>query len=127
MSNPATIVQAGVATVYGGNAGVLRIEGECEIQPLARVRETKQGHQGPAGFGWIPATPYLQITVYKGQNLTLDQIYAVEGNLIQVDLEDGSVYRFPFAWQVGELPLNALEGTVPVRFEAFKCDESGAS
>lgn len=101
----------------------LEIEGSFSVQPHRFMRTSVQGVTGPAGHKREAAQPFFDGVCFYKSDVSLATLQGLESITAQLDLYNGKKFVLEEAAQVGEIELDAVEGTFPLRLEGTTCRE----
>jgi hypothetical protein len=99
------------------------LRGNLSVSPVRTVRTGVAGQDGVHGYTEAPTVPYIEGDVSDLGGLSLERLHAVADATVTAELANGKVYLLRQAWFAGEMVLNTVEGSMPVRFEGMSCEE----
>ena len=114
---------AGVRTVSVDDQLPITVAGQWTVDPCKVEREGLVGAGGVAGYKESPVVPFIEGEVFSIRGTSIEALQAITDATIQCELANGNSYVFHEAWSAGRNPINAIEGTISVRFEAIDVDE----
>lgn len=105
------------------DAGQLALRGSHTIRPAAFTREGIAGLDGVHGYKETPRIPSIEVEVTLTRDLSVKKVAGLTNVTVTSELANGRVFVLSQAWQAGDLDLNAVEGSVTIRFEGMSCRE----
>jgi hypothetical protein len=115
-----------------GGIGSLKVDGrQLSIRTTLSISNniwTRSGVGGPDGtHGYIAEThvPYIEAEISnRPRFFTMEELTRITNSTIVASLENGETWTLRNAWQAGDLELDAIAGTLTVRFEGLDCYRS---
>ncbi|HEV7286021.1 MAG TPA: phage tail tube protein [Kaistia sp.] len=86
-------------------------------------REGVAGMDGVHGYIERPRVPFITADLTDTAGLSLDALQRITAATVTVELANGKVYLLREAWTAEAREINAVDGTVSVRFEGVKGEE----
>ena len=114
-----------------GGVGSIKVDGR-QLSTRATFTispndETRSGVGGPDGVhGYISANhiPYIEAEISNRLHFTMEELKKIVNSTVTASLGNGETWTLRNAWQSGDLELDALAGTLTVRFEGHECRRS---
>lgn len=98
----------------------LSISGEWTYDVGGRSREEVMGADGVVGFKVTPMPSYFEGTVFDHPDTNINSIKAIQDVSATLSLRNGKTIVLVDASQVGELAVDAQEGTMTLRLVGTK-------
>ena len=98
----------------------LEIEGSFTFNVQRFMRVSVNGVTGPAGHKREAVTPFMDGVCFHKAEVNLITLLGLEGITAQLDLYNGVKVTLEQASQVGEIEVDAVAGTFPLRLEGKK-------
>lgn len=92
----------------------------CSVNPTTRSSEI--GLSGPAGYSELGHAAYIEGEFYLMEDVKTSDLYGVTDATIRAELPNHN-YILSKAYQVGDIEVNAANGTFTCRFEAASGQE----
>lgn len=100
-----------------------RAKGSFATDIGAPKRDAVVGHDGPHGYKEVPKTPYIEGEITDSSEVSLEELFQLDGVTVTLELANGKVHALREAWYAGDGTLSSEEGNVPVRFEGMRGEE----
>jgi hypothetical protein len=81
-------------------------------------RETVSGMSGVQGFKETPVPGYIVVELRDSGGLTVADLNAVTASTIVLQIANGKTVMAAAAWQVDEIEVDSMEGTLSAKFES---------
>jgi hypothetical protein len=115
-----------------GGIGSIKVDGRqlsvratLTISPNLWTRTGVGGPDGVHGYTAENHVPYIEAECSNRPRFyNLEQISQITNSTVVAQLESGETWTLRNAWQAGDLELDALAGTMTVRFEGLECYRS---
>lgn len=101
----------------------LPVRGNVTIHAAKTVRTGIAGADGVHGFSEMPAIPAVELDISMKEGVSAEAIQAMADNTVMAERADGTVYTLRNAWKAGPAEINAIEGSMRVRFEGMDIQE----
>ncbi|GJD58357.1 phage tail tube protein [Methylobacterium dankookense] len=102
------------------------LRGNLTVSPTPRERAGVAGMDGVHGFTEAPRIPFISGDFSTLDDVSIEELDAIEDATVQVELLNGKAYVLREAWTAQAREINAAEGRVAVRFEGISMDEISA-
>lgn len=99
----------------------LSVRGTCTISPQPQTRTGLAGADGVHGFTCAWRVPYIEVEITERPAFSMDALYGVDDATVTAEIANGEVWVLRNAWQADEMVLDAIEGSLTVRFEGLSC------
>lgn len=100
----------------------LSVRGTLTISPNEETRSGVGGPDGTHGYISENHVPYIEAEISnRPAFFSMDELRRITDSTVVAQLGAGEVWTLRNAWQAGDLELNALDGTLTVRFEGLQC------
>ena len=97
--------------------------GSFTVSPSTIMREGKVGLSGVAGYKEAPRIPFLECELHTTDGLSVEELDGITDATAKVELANGKIYVFTDCWSLADSSVDAAEGTVGLKIEAFDCQE----
>jgi hypothetical protein len=112
----------GIAYVkYDGRQ--LPLRGNFTVSPSKTERTGVAGLDGVHGYTESPRVPYIEGDVSTTEDVSVEEIDAIENATVTAELANGKTYVLRQAYTKSAIEINAHDGSMKVRFEGMSCDE----
>jgi Phage tail tube protein len=119
MADPNHIGGVGSIKVDGRQ---LSVRGTFTISPNEETRTGVGGPDGTHGYTSENHVPFIEAEISnRPQFFTMEQLRAIVNSTVVASLGNGEVWTLRNSWLAGDLELDALAGTLTVRFEGLQC------
>ena len=105
----------------------LSLAGTMSLDPTRVEREGLVGLSGPVGYKEMNVVPFIEMEVFVTQDTNLETLRNATDVTVTAELANGKVFTLRNAWLASRLPINAVEGTLSIKFEGREMVESGGS
>lgn len=99
------------------------LRGNFKVMPATTENTGVAGADGVHGYTQKYVVPSIEADLTDTGGLSITTIYGLTNSTVTLELVNGKVYVLNQAWYSGPTNLNAVEGTLPVKFEGFNCTE----
>lgn len=100
------------------------LRGNFKVMPATVERTGVAGGDGAVhGFTQKGLVPSIEGDLTDTGGLSISAITGLTNSTVTLELINGKVYVLNQAWYSGPTNLNAVEGSLPVKFEGFNCTE----
>lgn len=122
MADPNHIGGVGSIKVDGRQ---LSVRGTLTISPNLWTRTGVGGPDGVHGYTASNHVPYIEAEISnRPQFFSIEELDQIVNSTITASLGNGETWTLRNAWKAADSELDALEGTVTVRFEGHECYRS---
>lgn len=107
------------------DGSLLELGGSFVVKVNDATRETKTGLSGVSGFVDTPSPPSIEAELNTVSATDIAALRKLVDGTVTAELINSWTYVLTPAWQVGELEINAADGTVSVKWEGKKMQSNG--
>lgn len=109
--------RVGGVIAFSAGGKFYEVEGTFTWQSAQFARKTALGQTGVAGNTREPVIPMLDCVIFHKSGVSVAELQAIEDTVAQVDLHNGGRLTLHGAAQIGEIEVDAIEGTMPFKLE----------
>jgi hypothetical protein len=97
--------------------------GNFQVSPSAVKRTGAAGQDGVHGYVEEPIVPSIKGDWSIGNQLSMDELLAIDDATAQCQLANGRTYVLTHAWTTAGFVIDAHDGKVEVTLEGITCQE----
>ena len=99
------------------------IGSSLKVSVDAVEREGVAGLSGVSGYVERPRVPSIEAEIHTTSEFSVEDLMAVYGATVKVDLANGRSYILRDAWSIPPFEIDAAAGTCTVKFEGMQGKE----